>query len=66
MFFKIFNNPKSQFNPITPIGQQYGDDLTSFFTKWQAGTIKDAAKGLADVDKQIVGQLAQAGGSGAP
>lgn len=66
VFFKIFNNPKSEFNPITPIGQQYGDDLTSFFTKWQAGTIKDAAKGLADVDKQIVGQLAQAGGSGAP
>ena len=24
-FFKIFTNPKSEFNPLTPIGQAYGD-----------------------------------------
>ena len=65
-FLKIFNNPKSEFNPITPIGQQYGDDLTAFLTKWQAGSIKDLKRGLADLDKQIEGQLAQQGGSGAP
>ena len=65
VFFKIFNNPRSEFNPITPIGQQYGDDLTTFLTRWQAGSIKDLAKGLADLDSQIQGQLEQAG-SGAP
>ena len=29
-FFKIFTNPKSEFNPLTPIGQQYGDTFLAF------------------------------------
>jgi multiple sugar transport system substrate-binding protein len=65
-FLKVFTNPKSQFDPLTPIGQQYGDTFSSFATKWQAGQVKDVAKGLADVDKQIASQLKQASAGSAP
>ena len=65
-FLKIFTHPKSEFNPLTPIGQQYGDTFSSFATKWQAGQVKDVAKGLADVDKQISSQLKQASAGSAP
>jgi multiple sugar transport system substrate-binding protein len=65
-FFKIFTNPKSQFNPLTPIGQEYGDTFQSFATKWQAGQVGDLAKGLAGVDKQISDELKQASAGNAP
>src|SRR4051794_27321726 len=65
-FLKIFTHPKSQFTPLTPIGQQYGDTFTAFANKWQAGKVKDLAKGLADVDKQISDQLKQAAAGSAP
>jgi multiple sugar transport system substrate-binding protein len=65
-FLKIFTNAKSQFNPLTPIGQQYGDTFQSFGTKWQAGQAGDVAKGLAGVDKQISAALKQASAGSAP
>ena len=65
-FFKIFTNPKSEFNPLTPIGQEYGDTFQAFATKWQAGHVSDLAKGLKDLDKQISNQLKQGAAGNAP
>ncbi|MDX6621633.1 MAG: multiple sugar transport system substrate-binding protein [Gaiellales bacterium] len=65
-FLKIFTNPKSEFTPLTPIGQQYGDTFTAFANKWQAGQVKDLAKGLQGLDKQISDQLKQAQAGTAP
>jgi multiple sugar transport system substrate-binding protein len=65
-FLKIFTHPKSQFNPLTPIGQQYGDTFAAFAKRWQAGQVKDLAKGLKDLDKQISDQLKQAQAGSAP
>ena len=65
-FLKVFTNPKSSFNPLTPIGQQYGDTFSTFATKWQAGQVKDLTKGLQDLDKQISDQLKQAQAGTAP
>jgi multiple sugar transport system substrate-binding protein len=65
-FFKIFTNAKSQFNPLTPIGQQYGDTFQAFATRWQAGQVSDLASGLAGVDKQISAALKQASAGSAP
>jgi multiple sugar transport system substrate-binding protein len=65
-FLKIFTHPKSEFTPLTPIGQQYGDTFTAFANKWQAGKVKDLAKGLQDLDKQISDQLKQAQAGNAP
>jgi multiple sugar transport system substrate-binding protein len=65
-FFKIFTNPKSQFNPLTPIGQQYGDTFAAFANKWQAGQVKDLAAGLKSLDKQISDELKQASAGSAP
>jgi multiple sugar transport system substrate-binding protein len=60
-FLKIFANPRSSFNPLTPIGQQYGDTFSAFFSKWQAGKVPDLQKGLQGVAKQIQTELDQAG-----
>jgi multiple sugar transport system substrate-binding protein len=65
-FLKIFTHPKSEFTPLTPIGQQYGDTFTAFANKWQAGQVKDLAKGLQGLDKQISDQLKQAQAGSAP
>ena len=65
-FLKIFTNPKSEFTPLTPIGQQYGDTFTAFANKWQAGKVKDLQSGLQDLDKQISNQLKQAQAGNAP
>jgi len=65
-FFKIFTNSKSTFNPLTPIGQQYGDTFQAFATKWQAGQVSDLTKGLQGVDKQISDELKQASAGTAP
>jgi multiple sugar transport system substrate-binding protein len=65
-FFKIFTNTKSEFNPLTPIGQQYGDTFQAFATKWQAGKVSDLTKGLQGLDKQISDELKQASAGNAP
>jgi multiple sugar transport system substrate-binding protein len=65
-FLKIFTHPKSQFTPLTPIGQQYGDTFTAFATRWQAGKVGDLRKGLQGLDKQISDQLKQAQAGTAP
>ncbi|HET6175168.1 MAG TPA: extracellular solute-binding protein [Gaiellales bacterium] len=65
-FFKIFTHPRSQFNPLTPIGQQYGDTFQAFAQKWQAGQVKDLPKGLQGLDKQISDELKQASAGSAP
>ena len=53
-------------NPLTPVGQQYGDTFQAFATKWQSGQVSDLAKGLQGLDKQISDELKQASAGGAP
>jgi len=66
-FLKIFANPKSWTSPITASGVAYTNLVQNFFTKWQAGQVKDLASGLKDLDKQLDAQVAQAkGGGGVP
>ena len=56
-FMDIFQNPKSSFKPITPIGQVDGDLFGTFAEKWQAGKVSDLQGGLKQVDSQIAKQL---------
>jgi len=67
-FLKIFGNKHSATTPITAVGAGYQDLIQSFVVKWQAGHVKDLHAGLANLDKQIDAQLAQAkkGGGGPP
>jgi multiple sugar transport system substrate-binding protein len=60
-FTKIFTNPRSDTQPITPLGSAHLETLTSFAAKWQAGKVNDLQKGLAEVDKQIDAKMKQAG-----
>ena len=62
-FLQIFANEKSEFNPLTPIGQEYSDTFGAFANRWQAGKVKDLRKGLEGLDQQITDQLAQGAGS---
>ncbi len=61
-FLKIFGNPHSGTSPILASGQAYTNLVQNFFTKWQAGSVKDLAGGLKSLDKQLDAQVAQAGG----
>jgi multiple sugar transport system substrate-binding protein len=66
-FLKIFAHPKSWTSPITASGVAYTNLVQNFFTKWQAGAVKDLAAGLKALDKQLDAQVAQAkGGGGVP
>ena len=65
-FLRIFANPKSTTSPITASGAAYTDAVAHFFTKWQAGSVKDLAGGLKTLDRQLDAQVAQAGGGGPP
>jgi len=65
-FIKIFANPHSATTPITAAGAGYQDLIQSFVVKWQAGHVSDLASGLANLDKQIDAQLAQATKGGKP
>src|SRR6266487_3504969 len=40
-FLKIFGNSHSSTSPITSAGQSYTNAVQNFFTKWQAGKVKD-------------------------
>ncbi len=63
-FLKIFGNPHSGTSPILASGQAYTNLVQNFFTKWQAGQVKDLGSGLKTLDKQLDAQVAQAGGGG--
>ncbi len=56
-FMDIFQNPKSTFKPITPIGIADVDMFASFGTKWQTGKVSDLTAGLKALDDQIAKQL---------
>jgi multiple sugar transport system substrate-binding protein len=63
-FLTIFNNPKSTTVPITPIGLDHLQSFSDFVAKWYAGSVKNLAAGLRDVDKTIDAKMAQAGKGG--
>ncbi len=66
-FLKIFANPKSNTSPILASGQAYTTAVQNFFTKWQAGGVKDLGSALDKLAKQLDAQVAQAkGGGGVP
>jgi multiple sugar transport system substrate-binding protein len=66
-FLKIFAHPKSWTSPITAAGVAYTNLVQNFFTKWQAGQVKDLQSSLVQLDKQLDAMVAQAkGGSGVP
>jgi multiple sugar transport system substrate-binding protein len=55
-FMDIFQNPKSTFKPITPIGITDVNLFLSFGQKWQAGKVSDLSAGLKALDSQIAKQ----------
>jgi multiple sugar transport system substrate-binding protein len=65
-FLKIFGNPKSSTSPIMASGVAYTNLVQNFFTKWQAGGVKNLASGLNKLDSQLDAQVAQAKGGGVP
>ena len=65
-FLKIFGNSKSSTSPITAAGSAYTNAVGNFFTKWQAGKVKDLTGGLKTLDKQLDAQVKQAKGGGVP
>jgi multiple sugar transport system substrate-binding protein len=65
-FLKIFGNPNTTTTPITAAGSAPQELFNSFVDKWQAGRVDDLQGGLADVDKQIDAQLANAQGTQVP
>ena len=65
-FLKIFGNPKSSTSPIMASGVAYTNLVQNFFTKWQAGGVKDLTGGLNKLDTQLDAQVAQAKGGGVP
>ncbi len=65
-FLKIFGNPKSSTSPIMASGVAYTNLVQIFFTKWQAGGVKNLVAGLNKLDSQLDAQVAQAKGGGVP
>lgn len=65
-FLKIFTNPHTQTNPIVASGDADQLLFHSFIEKWEAGKVANLQAGLADVDKQIDAQLANATAGTAP
>jgi multiple sugar transport system substrate-binding protein len=63
-FLKIFGHPKSSTSPIMASGNAFTNLVQSFFTKYQAGGVKDLGAGLKKLDSQLDAQVAQAGGGG--
>ena len=56
-FMKIFQNPKSTFKTITPIGVTDQDLFGSLAEKYQAGKVSDLQAELVKLDDQIAKQL---------
>jgi multiple sugar transport system substrate-binding protein len=65
-FLKIFANENTTTTPITAAGSAPQELFNSFVDKWQAGRVDDLQAGLADLDKQIDAQLANAQGEQVP
>jgi multiple sugar transport system substrate-binding protein len=65
-FLEIFGNENTTTTPVTAAGSAYQELFNNFVNKWQAGRIDDLQAGLADVDKQIDAQLANAEGEQVP
>jgi multiple sugar transport system substrate-binding protein len=65
-FVKIFENPATTTTPVTAAGSAYQELFNGFVNKWQAGRVDDLEAGLADIDKQIDAQLANAEGQQVP
>jgi|tagenome__1003787_1003787.scaffolds.fasta_scaffold20909827_2 multiple sugar transport system substrate-binding protein len=65
-FLTIFGDPHTTTTPITAAGSAPQELFNSFVDKWQAGRVSDLQGGLADVDKQIDAQLANAQGNDVP
>ncbi len=61
-FLDIFVHPKSDFYPLTPVGEYDQDTLSAMIQKWQAGNIDDLQAALDQVDQKIKNQLALGGG----
>jgi multiple sugar transport system substrate-binding protein len=56
-FMDVFQNPKSTFKPITPIGITDVNLFLTFGQRWQAGKVRDLHAGLTALDDQIAKQL---------
>jgi multiple sugar transport system substrate-binding protein len=66
-FLTIFNHPKSNTVPITPIGADHLQTFSNFVAKWYSGKAKDLQAGLREVDKQIDAKIKRTGeGAGGP
>lgn len=66
VFLDIFAHPKTATTPITAAGSANQELFQDFVAKWQAGKVSDLPGGLANVDKQIDAQLANAEGQDVP
>jgi multiple sugar transport system substrate-binding protein len=65
-FLKVFADKNTTTTPVTAAGSAYQELFNSFVDKWQAGRVDDLQAGLADIDKQIDAQLANAEGNQVP
>ena len=65
-FLKIFGDKNTTTTPVTAAGSANQELFNSFTNKWQAGRVDDLQAGLAEVDKQIDAQLANAQGEQVP
>ena len=65
-FVDIFGNENTTTTPVTAAGSAPQELFNSFSNKWQAGRVDDLEGGLANVDKAIDAQLANAEGQQVP
>jgi multiple sugar transport system substrate-binding protein len=65
-FVDIFGNENTTTTPVTAAGSAPQELFNSFSNKWQAGRVDDLQGGLANVDKAIDAQLANAEGQQVP
>jgi multiple sugar transport system substrate-binding protein len=63
VFMDVFAHPRSTTPPITAVGTTYQDVLEAFASRWQAGKVRDLARGLRDVDRRINAQILGATGA---
>jgi diguanylate cyclase (GGDEF)-like protein/PAS domain S-box-containing protein len=63
VFMDIFAHPRSSTPPITAVGTTYQDVLDAFAARWQAGKVRDLARGLREVDRRINAMILRATGA---
>ena len=59
----IFAHPRSTTPPISAVGTTYQDVLEAFAARWQAGKVRDLARGLREVDRRINAMILRATGA---